>query len=111
MVEAIFDWPGIGSYTVQAILTADYKVMLAVTLLVGVDLRRRQHPGRRGAWAARSAADGSRGEMLVLRKFAQDVPAVLGLGIVLFVAAGRAASARGWRPIRRTPRPRICCAA
>ena len=28
--------PGIGNYTVQAILTADYKVMLAVTLLIGV---------------------------------------------------------------------------
>ncbi len=36
VVEAIYDWPGIGSYTVQAILTADAKVMLAVTLLVGV---------------------------------------------------------------------------
>jgi peptide/nickel transport system permease protein len=36
VVETIFDWPGIGFYTVQAILTADYKVMLAVTLLVGV---------------------------------------------------------------------------
>ena len=36
VVEAIFDWPGIGFYTVQAILTADNKVMLAVTLLVGV---------------------------------------------------------------------------
>ena len=36
VVETIFDWPGIGCYTVQAILTADYKVMLAVTLLVGV---------------------------------------------------------------------------
>ena len=35
VVESIFDWPGIGSYTVQAILTADCKVMLAVTLLVG----------------------------------------------------------------------------
>ena len=35
MVEAIFDWPGIGSYTVQAILTGDHQVMLAVTLLVG----------------------------------------------------------------------------
>jgi peptide/nickel transport system permease protein len=35
-VETIFDWPGIGLYTVQAILTADYKVMLAVTLLIGV---------------------------------------------------------------------------
>ena len=36
VVESIFDWPGLGSYTVQAILTADSKVMLAVTLLVGV---------------------------------------------------------------------------
>jgi peptide/nickel transport system permease protein len=36
VVESIFDWPGIGNYTVQAILTADSKVMLAVTLLVGV---------------------------------------------------------------------------
>ncbi|HEX3952695.1 MAG TPA: ABC transporter permease [Stellaceae bacterium] len=36
VVEAIFDWPGIGNYTVNAILTADYKVMLAATLLVGV---------------------------------------------------------------------------
>ena len=36
VVESIFDWPGIGDYAVQAILTADYKVMLAVTLLIGV---------------------------------------------------------------------------
>lgn len=36
VVEAIFDWPGIGSYTVQAILTGDRQVMLAVTLLIGV---------------------------------------------------------------------------
>jgi peptide/nickel transport system permease protein len=36
VVETIFDWPGIGFYTVQAILTADTKVMLAVTLLIGV---------------------------------------------------------------------------
>ncbi len=36
VVETIFDWPGIGVYTVQAILTADHKVMLAVTLLIGV---------------------------------------------------------------------------
>ena len=36
VVETIFDWPGIGFYTVQAILSADYKVMLAVTLLIGV---------------------------------------------------------------------------
>src|SRR5271163_1711919 len=36
VVESIFDWPGIGDYAVEAILSADYKVMLAVTLLVGV---------------------------------------------------------------------------
>jgi peptide/nickel transport system permease protein len=36
VVEAIFDWPGIGSYTVQAILTGDRQVMLAVTLLIGL---------------------------------------------------------------------------
>ena len=36
VVESIYDWPGIGGYAVEAILTADYKVMLAVTLLIGV---------------------------------------------------------------------------
>ena len=35
-VEAIFDWPGIGSYAVTAILTSDYKAILAVTLVVGM---------------------------------------------------------------------------
>ena len=35
-VEAIYDWPGIGSYAVQAILSSDYKAILAVTLVVGV---------------------------------------------------------------------------
>jgi peptide/nickel transport system permease protein len=36
VVESIFDWPGIGSYTVQAILTGDRQVMLSITLLIGV---------------------------------------------------------------------------
>ena len=35
-VEAIFDWPGLGSYLVQAVFTSDYKAILAVTLVVGV---------------------------------------------------------------------------
>jgi peptide/nickel transport system permease protein len=35
-VEAIFDWPGIGSYAVGAILGSDYNAMMAVTLIVGV---------------------------------------------------------------------------
>lgn len=34
-VEAIFDWPGVGSYLVLAILSADYKAILAVTLVIG----------------------------------------------------------------------------
>lgn len=36
VVEAIYDWPGIGSYAVFAIFTSDYKAILAMTLLVGV---------------------------------------------------------------------------
>nr|WP_278008818.1 ABC transporter permease [Roseococcus thiosulfatophilus] len=35
-VEAVFDWPGLGTYAVQAILSADYKALLAVTLVIGV---------------------------------------------------------------------------
>ncbi len=35
-IEAVFDWPGLGTYAVQAILSADYKALLAVTLIVGV---------------------------------------------------------------------------
>jgi peptide/nickel transport system permease protein len=35
-IEAIFDWPGLGSYLVQAIFISDYKVILAVTLVIGV---------------------------------------------------------------------------
>lgn len=35
-VEAIFDWPGLGSYLVEAIFTSDYKAIMAVTLVVGV---------------------------------------------------------------------------
>jgi peptide/nickel transport system permease protein len=36
VVESVFDWPGLGTYAVQAILAADYKALLAVTLVVGV---------------------------------------------------------------------------
>jgi ABC-type dipeptide/oligopeptide/nickel transport systems, permease components len=36
VIESVFDWPGIGSYLVNAIFTSDYKAILAVTLLVGV---------------------------------------------------------------------------
>ncbi|MSO76716.1 MAG: ABC transporter permease [Alphaproteobacteria bacterium] len=36
VVESIFDWPGIGTYAVRGILSADFKAVLAVTLLVGI---------------------------------------------------------------------------
>lgn len=35
-VEAVFDWPGLGSYLVQAIFAADYPAVLAVTLVIGL---------------------------------------------------------------------------
>jgi peptide/nickel transport system permease protein len=35
VVEAIFDWPGIGGYTAGAIFTADFQPLLGVTLLIG----------------------------------------------------------------------------
>jgi peptide/nickel transport system permease protein len=35
-VEAVFDWPGLGSYLVNAIFTADYAAVLAVTLVIGL---------------------------------------------------------------------------
>lgn len=34
-VEAIFDWPGLGSYLVAAIFAADFNAVLAVTLVIG----------------------------------------------------------------------------
>jgi peptide/nickel transport system permease protein len=36
VVESIFDWPGLGSYAVTSIATADYQATLAVVLVVGV---------------------------------------------------------------------------
>jgi peptide/nickel transport system permease protein len=35
VIEAIFQWPGLGSYAVTAITTGDYQAILAVTLVVG----------------------------------------------------------------------------
>ena len=35
-VEAVFDWPGLGSYLVEAIFAADYPAVLAVTLVIGM---------------------------------------------------------------------------
>lgn len=36
LVEAVFDWPGIGNYAVEAAGTLDFNPIMGVTLLVGV---------------------------------------------------------------------------
>jgi peptide/nickel transport system permease protein len=36
VVETVFDWPGIGSYAVDAIVSADDGAVLAVTLVIGL---------------------------------------------------------------------------
>jgi peptide/nickel transport system permease protein len=35
VVEAVFDWPGLGSFAVQSILQSDYNAIMAFTLFVG----------------------------------------------------------------------------
>lgn len=36
VIEAIYDWPGLGSYTITAIFNSDYQAILAATLIIGV---------------------------------------------------------------------------
>lgn len=36
VVEAVFDWPGLGTYAVQSILQSDTKAILGFSILVGV---------------------------------------------------------------------------
>ena len=36
VVEAVFDWPGLGSYAVQSILQSDYNAIMGFTLVSGV---------------------------------------------------------------------------
>ena len=36
VVEAVFDWPGLGTYAVQSILQSDTKAVLGFSILVGV---------------------------------------------------------------------------
>ena len=53
---------------------------------------------------------GSSCDMLVLKKFARDLPAVAGLLIVLAIVV--VALLGPWiAPTRRMPPPRICCSA
>jgi peptide/nickel transport system permease protein len=37
LVETVFDWPGIGLYAVSSAIAADFKPIMGVTLLVGVN--------------------------------------------------------------------------
>ena len=103
VVETIFDWPGIGFYTVQAILTADYKVMLAVTLLIGVvyALVNILVDVVHGLIDPRLREAGL-SLMLVLAKFAKDKPAVLGAGIVVLRSRSWQSSRLCWHPIPAT---------
>lgn len=36
VVEAVFDWPGIGIYAVQSIMLSDYDAIMGFTLVVGI---------------------------------------------------------------------------
>jgi len=36
VVEAVFDWPGLGTYAVQSILQSDTKAILGFSILVGM---------------------------------------------------------------------------
>ena len=36
VVEAVFDWPGLGFYAVQSILQSDYNAIMGFTFVVGV---------------------------------------------------------------------------
>lgn len=35
LVESVFDWPGIGNYTANAVITNDYPAVMGVTLVIG----------------------------------------------------------------------------
>ncbi len=35
LVESVFDWPGIGLYTVQAATASDFEPVMAATLVLG----------------------------------------------------------------------------
>lgn len=35
LVESIFNWPGLGNYTAQAVITNDYPAIMGVTIIIG----------------------------------------------------------------------------
>ena len=56
IVEYIFDYPGLGLLTVQAVLQRDFPVIQGVAILSQHDLRRDQHPRRPDRGPDRSEA-------------------------------------------------------
>jgi peptide/nickel transport system permease protein len=36
LVETVFDWPGIGLYAVNSAVSADFKPVMGVTLVIGL---------------------------------------------------------------------------
>lgn len=36
LVESVFNWPGLGNYTAQAVVTNDYPAVMGVTLVIGM---------------------------------------------------------------------------
>ena len=58
LVEAIFNWPGLGSYAVDSIQALDTPAIIGVTLLVALALRARQPARRPRAGLARPAGRG-----------------------------------------------------
>ena len=37
LVETVFDWPGIGLYAVNSAIASDFKPVMGVTLLIGLN--------------------------------------------------------------------------
>ena len=111
VVEAIFDWPGIGSYTVQRDPDRRSPGDAGGHAAGRRRLCRREHPDRRGAWPGRSAPDGPRHEPGPAQAVARPAGDVRAWRIVVIVVLVAHRSAPGSRPIPATPRPRICAPA
>ena len=121
VTESVFNLPGIGRLTVDAVLARDYPVIQAMILLTSADLCRGQSPDRRRLHPARSADPLLRYSMAVETLPEPSIPITTpfrpGLGFLDRDAdhrrrhdlpcAGRSPSGGRWRPgLRRTIR---CC--
>ena len=80
VTESVFNLPGIGRLTVDAVLARDYPVIQAMILLTSRHLRRRQSPDRRRLHPARSrvvfrSTDGDRNPSRTVNPDHHAVPA------------------------------------